>query len=352
MKQNFRNRRWLAPFQADSSEMPHPSKGRRLTTNGQRLALLMFLFLGLTTVHGQNAAALSPKAPRIGVLLLAHGGHVQTWNEEVRHFADQVDLTIPIEVAFGMATKSTMQEGIDRLTARGVTEIVAVPLFVSSHSSVIDGTAYLLGLRAQAPEDLKDFAAMDHGTPMNHARMSKAAMTPDPAAIAERMKTVTSSVPIRMTSALDHDAIVADILIDRAASVSKEPTHEVVILVAHGPVPDADNQLWLNDMNSLADQMRQHSRYAGIECLTLRDDADDPVRSAATEQLRQTVVRIQKAGNSPLIVPLLLSYGGIEEGLRKRLSGLDFKMPTQALLPDQRIAAWVITRVSGKNTGF
>jgi hypothetical protein len=54
---------------------------------------------------------------------------------------------------------------------------------------------------------------------------------------------------------------------------------------------------------------------------------------------------IVQAGNTPLVVPLLLSYGGIEEGLRKRLSGLDFKMPAQALLPDFRIAAWVIARV-------
>ncbi len=62
-----------------------------------------------------------------------------------------------------MATKSTMQAAIDRLKARGVTEIVAVPLFVSSHSSVIDSTAYLLGLRKEKPEDLTMFASMDHG---------------------------------------------------------------------------------------------------------------------------------------------------------------------------------------------
>ncbi len=59
-----------------------------------------------------------------------------------------------------MATRSTMQSAIDRLVARKVTEIVAVPLFVSSHSSVIESTAYLLGLRMQMPEDLKDFASM------------------------------------------------------------------------------------------------------------------------------------------------------------------------------------------------
>ncbi len=181
---------------------------------------------------------------------------------------------------------------------------------------------------------------MDHGnaagSTANHEGMNH-----DPAATAERMKPVTSSVPIRMTSALDHDPIVADILLDRAASISKDPAHEVVVLVAHGPVPEEDNKLWLDDMNLLADQIRKRSGYAGIDCLTLRDDADDPVRNVATQQLQQTVKSIVQAGNTPLIVPLLLSYGGIEEGLRKRLSGLDFKMPLQALLPDPRIAAWV-----------
>ncbi len=67
-----------------------------------------------------------------------------------------------------------------------------------------------------------------------------------------------------------------------------------------------------------------------------------PVRNAATEQLRQKVEQITKAGNTALIVPLLLSYGGIEEGLRKRLDGLNYRMPSQALLPDKRIVDWVI----------
>ena len=43
-----------------------------------------------------------------------------------------------------------------------MTEIVAVPLFVSSHSSVITSTEYLLGLRAEAPADLAIFAKMTH----------------------------------------------------------------------------------------------------------------------------------------------------------------------------------------------
>ena len=302
----------------------------------QSMAFLICLSI-VGFVRAQSSTPI--RAQREGVLLLAHGGSAQEWNEEVRHVADQVDLTVPTEVAFGMATKSTMQAGINRLVARGVTEIVVVPLFVSSHSSVIDSTAYLLGLRAQEPEDLKMFAMMDHGGGM---MMGGSPMQHDPAATAEAEKPISSPVPIRMASALDHHRIVADILRDRAASISHNPAHEVVILIAHGPVPDDENKLWLHDMNILAEQMQQQTHYAGIECLTLRDDADEPVRNAATQQLREKVEQVTKAGNTPLIVPLLLSYGGIEDGLRKRLAGLTYSMPSQALLPDTRIVNWVI----------
>ena len=300
--------------------------------------LLATLLLALLHPAALDQTAISLKAPRPGVLLLAHGGSLE-WNEEVRHVADQADLQIPTEVAFGMATRSTIQAAIDRLVARKVTEIVAVPLFISSHSSVIESQAYLLGLRAQIPDDLKDFAAMDHGSmdgAMDH--MAK----DDPASTANSMKPVTSPVPIHMTAALDANSFVAKILVDRAASISRDPAHEVVILVAHGPVPEDDNKLWLRDMGILANQMRSATHYGAIECLTLRDDADKPVRDAATQQLRKKVEQVTHAGNTALVVPLLLSYGGIEDGLRKRLDSLSYRMTSQALLPDERIVDWTV----------
>jgi sirohydrochlorin ferrochelatase len=305
------------------------------------LAILSCFFcLRLSRAQSPAETPTEPASTRVGVLLLAHGGSAQDWNEEVRHVADQVDLTMPTEVAFGMATRSSMQSAINRLVARKVTEIVAVPLFVSSHSSVIDSISYLLGLRLPQPEDLKMFAAMDRGN--GGMAMDHAAMTPDSVMASEAAKPISSAVPIRMAPALDHHRIVADILRDRAGSISRDPAHEVLVLVAHGPVPDNENKLWLADMNLLADEMRQQSHYAGIACLTLRDDAGDPVRNAATAQLRQKVEQITKDGNTALIVPLLLSYGGIEGGLRKRLDGLNYRMPSQALLPDKRIVDWVI----------
>ncbi len=303
-------------------------------------AILVCLLAG-SCLGAQTSTSGKPevKARRVGVLLLAHGGRLLSWNEEVHHVADQVDLKIPTEIALGMATRSSIQGGIDRLTARGVTEIVAVPLFVSSHSSVIDSTAYLLGLRPTAPEELEMFASMDHGGGMT---MDHGTTTHDGTSTGEASKPIRSSVPIRMTPALDHHALVASILKERAATISQDAKREVVILVAHGPVPDDENVLWLQDMKILADKIQGETQYAGIEFLTLRDDADDKVRDLATKDLRHRVEQVNLSQKTALVVPLLLSYGGIEDGLRERLHGLEYRIPSQGLLPDGRIVEWVI----------
>ncbi len=95
-------------------------------------------------------------------------------------------------------------------------------------------------------------------------------------------------------------------------------------------------------MSILAKDLGCRTHYAAIDYLTLRDDADPPVRNAAAEQLRQKVEQVTQSGKTALVVPLLLSYGGIENSLRKRLAGLTYRMPAQGLLPDTRIVGWVM----------
>ena len=42
-----------------------------------------------------------------------------------------------------------------------------------------------------------------------------------------------------------------------------------------------------------------------------------------------------------LIVPILLSFGGIEQGVRARLEGLPYTMADRGLMPDPRIEQWI-----------
>jgi len=302
--------------------------------------------VGVTTGLTPGKAAVPDRgASRTGVLLMAHGGN-KDWNNQVRGVADQVNKQFPTEVALGMANRATLQRGIDALVARGAKQIVAVPLFVSSHSSVINATKYLLGLRRDAPKELADFA-MDHDMPGMPGHAMPAPKVGQSPALPQPIK---SPVPVRMAPALDRNPIVAEILADRAAATAKVPARDVLILVAHGPNDDAENNQWLADMRALAQQIAKHTSYARIECLTLRDDAGAPIRNQATAELRQRVQAANDAGHHALVVPLLLSYGGIENGLRKRLDGIEHTFATQALLPDQRIPQWVIDSVRREQT--
>jgi sirohydrochlorin ferrochelatase len=298
-------------------------------------ALVAGIVLSSTLAFAQAAST--------GILLLAHGGS-QTWNGRVTALAAKVDATTPVEVAFGMATRANIQAAIDKLAARGVKEIVAVPLFVSSHSSVVTSTAYLLGLRAEKPADLAIFAKMNHGSHGgghgDHAAHGAATAVAGPAP--DPTSPVVSPVPIRMTPALGPHRAVSDILTSRARAISTAPGKEAVVLVAHGPSPEAENALWLADMDVVAQRIGAAVPFASIDYLTVRDDAEKVVRDSATAALRAIVSGRHAEGRRVLIVPQLMSFGGIEQGIRKRLEGLEYTMSSEGLMPDDRLADWIL----------
>ena len=275
----------------------------------------------LTSAIGQPAA-------RPGILLLAHGGN-DVWDENVIEVLRAIERDQPADLALGMATRANIQTAVSRLEAKGATEIIVVPLFISSHSSIIRSTEYLLGLRKDAPPELARFAKMAHG-PQGGGHAGHPTE--------DGTKPIVTKLPVRMTKALDDHPLLAAIAADRARSISRVPGKEAVILAVHGPVPDDDNALWLRDLRALATHLKG---YAAVDTISLRDDASPAVRNAATEELRALVTKHRAEGRDVLIVPVLLSFGGIEKGLRTRLEGLEYRIPSQGIAPDTRLIEWV-----------
>lgn len=293
--------------------------------------------IGLTALALIVPASLPPvptasAPPGLGVLLLAHGGKSE-WNANVETIAREVGRQLPVEVAFGMADRRAIDQALARLYARGVTEVVAVPLFVSSHSSVLDATRFLLGLRAEKPAAVEAFARMAHGSghDSGHAPVST--------------EPLTIGFPIRMASALDAHPIVGQIVLSRTLSLSREPSAEAVVLVAHGPEEDDVDAKWMVNLEQLADVVRAAAPFRHVGALTLRDDADAPVRAEATRRLRVLVGTHLEQGARVLVVPVLLSFGGIEAGLRDRLEGLAYEL-APALAPDPRLVDWVLAQAA------
>ncbi len=281
-----------------------------------------FFFLAATLMCGTAKAA---PTDRVGVLVLAHGGS-KAWNNQVETAVREAGLTFPVEVAFGMGMNarevSNIQRAVDRLREREVNYLVVVPLLVSSHSSVYRQYQYLFGLREES-------SWPDHPVKPVHL---------DPA------------THVQMLGALDDSPLVAEILAERARKLSRDPKQEALVIVSHGPETVEDNAMWFAAMERLGRQVQQDGGYSALELASLQDDAPSSVREEATRRLRATVEAFS-ASHRVLVIPLLISEGGIEEKIPQRLAGLSFVYTAEVLLPHPNIGRWLKQQVEAAVAG-
>lgn len=310
------------------------------------------LFILIIFVSGNLVA----QTQKVGVMIMAHGGSPQ-WNNLVVQAAQPLSQKYKVAYAWGMGDPKTLQKAVDELEAGGVTRIIAVPLFISSYSPVIRQTEFLLGLRdklADAPMSSMDHSGVTHqmgggsGGHDMHASMNHGSHG---AAKSEELKPLKIKAQLTVTPALDDNAVVASILRDRIAELSTNPPNETVILVAHGPNNEEDNNKWINNMESLSEKVEKlqeakGKKYKQIFAVTVRDDADKAIFDQAKEQLRAVVRQAGKFGNV-IVVPLFLSSGGREHAVAERLEGLTYKWSGKALLPDSSLTDFLSSSISG-----
>ncbi|MFA3781653.1 sirohydrochlorin chelatase [Melioribacteraceae bacterium 4301-Me] len=297
---------------------------------------LCFSYANLTAQH------------KVGILVLAHGGN-KNWNHTVNEAVEHLKKNYEVEIAFGMADPKSMQKGINKLEEKGITKIVVLQLFISSFSPIIRQNEYLLGLR----KELADEPMIMNHTSMNHSHIdsqqnnynnslknhthhiSNDNMNHNGEEL--KLKPLSIKAKIYLTDPLNDHPVVAEILTDRIRELSNSPENETIILVAHGPNDEEDNKKWLSTLESIAEQIRKESNnFKNIFCLTVRDDAPKEIYEIAKENLR-SLVRQASKNSSVIIIPVLLSQGGIEKGIVERLDGLTYKWNGKTLLPNKKI---------------
>ncbi|WP_445732153.1 sirohydrochlorin chelatase [Mariniflexile sp.] len=309
--------------------------------------------------------SLTAQAKKVGVLILAHGGKHSSWDDTVKNATESLRENYMVEVAFGMANPTTMQAGIDKLESKGVTTIAVVPLFISSYSPIIRQNEYLLGLRdtlADPPMIMMHHGSGNMEKKGNHSTMKKEdkhnSMASMPMEASHSMINAEEKMELKplhfkskiiLTNPLDAHPLVAEIIYDRISELSTNPINETILIVAHGPNDENDNKNWVKTIDNLADQIRtmqseKGNKFKQIFGLTVRDDANPAIYEQAKEQLRTLVSQSGKDGEV-IVVPLLLSQGGIEAGYVKRLEGLNYKWSGKTLLPHPNITKFIKTSV-------
>jgi hypothetical protein len=228
-----------------------------------------------------------------GILLLADDGKPE-WKTQLLQLVASVDKQKPTEVAFWTETNPNVQAAVERLVRRGISEIVAVPLFTT-------------------------------------------------APLADVSSSVKSSVPLRLTAPLNAN-LVAEIVLGRAQEISANPAAEVLVLVSHRSMADAKR--WLPDLAAVARQLNMTRRFATI--LTIALPPDGSQASGESAQMRSILERQIAAGRRILVIPFVTPYGATESALNDQLQGIAHEVAKNALMPDDRLVRWIVSQAEGK----
>lgn len=296
-----------------------PSRRQTFSRLGFYTAALFIALAGCATKRTDDTA----KADQLGILVMAHGGG-KTWNNEVTDALAPLGADHPMEIAFGMADAVSLQAGVSALEARGVLDIAVVRLFVSGESFK-ERTEQILGLAPGAPARPAD----DDTGHDSHGGHSMAFWRLDTNAAFALSREGLSDAPE-----------MGEVLVERARALSRDPARESVLVLAHGPGDDAENQRWLDKIDARADAVRQAMPFREVKVETLREDWPEK-REAAERRVRAFVEAADRAGTAIVIPFRVQGFGPYAEVLE----GLDYVSDGRGLVPSPEVEQWARRQV-------
>jgi sirohydrochlorin cobaltochelatase len=294
----------------------------------------------------RSAPTTSPSpssSPAFGVLVMAHGGD-PAWNTAVEQEVAAVGAKHPVEIAFGMADAATLQSAVEKLEAKQVRRIGVVRLFISGESFV-ERTEQILGLKPGAPPRDAAAAHDQHAAHDKHANHDSHAAPAAPGgehghSMAFFRVTSAATFELSQDGLIDADGMGA-VLADRARALSKDPAHEDVIVIAHGPGDDAENARWLAKLEQRASAIKTAAPFRRVHVETLREDW--PAKRAEAEQrIRAFVTRAQAEGGRAIVVPFRVQGFG---PYAKVLADLTYVSDGKGLIPHPEVSAWIDKQV-------
>ncbi|MGP8320401.1 MAG: sirohydrochlorin chelatase [Methanosarcinaceae archaeon] len=331
----------------------------KLNKRFNALAVQMMLFIMIISLVAPAIAAEDQE--KYGVLVIAHGSPSESWCAPIRDAVAEVDLPYPVELGFlEFVPNETINDAVEKLDAAGVTNIIAIPLFISSHSSHIQEIEYVLGLIETLP--LSSEHVMVNGVEMERtivlkddqyviSRVSIENGTDGAMRIMghpgeeEELVPVETYADILLTSAMDDHWLVADILADRTAGLSMGSAGiagETLVVVAHGTDEEDNFAGWVNNTLSLTNQARLKLKYWSDPAIGLAGTEIAFMHHNETLHPEFNLRPVVENANGPVVIPLMVSEGYFTgTKIPGLLENLTYTYDGSALTPHPNVAEWI-----------
>jgi len=246
---------------------------------------------------------------KFGVLVISHGSRSEDWVRLVDEAVAGVRLPegVPIVSSFlELIEGRLIDDGIRMLEEDGVTDIIVVPLFISSGSTHIDEISYALGVipEPSLPTDMVPF---------------------------ER------KARVHFTGPIDDDPDIAQILFEKVRELSVEPSREIVMLVGHGSIEKGFHKRWRDGLERLAARVQELGGFAGWETSMLLPNQ---------VPLKMKLLGKRMPDHQVIVVPLFLSEGYFtRQVIPSRMEGYEYRYNGRAMLPHPLVSRWMEGRI-------
>lgn len=243
--------------------------------------------------------------PRFGLLTISHGSRSREWVALVDQAVAAARLQdgLPVYSSFLEIVEGRLiQDGIDALEKEGVTDLIVVPLFISSGSTHLDEIRYALGV------------------------------IPEPS-LATDLTPFARRARVHFCDPIDRHPTIARIVYDHIGDLSVDPSREIVLVIGHGSDEDGFRERWRDGLAGLAAEVKALGGFAAADSAMLLPD-QAPGKLAWWRRMRPDC--------DVIVAPLFLSAGYFtEQVIPRRLQGCSYRYNGKALLPHPLISRWI-----------
>lgn len=297
------------------------------------LVALTTLFI-LITPPAQGAGAV-PYGGRPGLLIIAHGSPSPPWNRQVMELEQAVvrllgadNPFMKVKVVFMEFAEPNVADGVEALQEHGCSRIVAVPLLIAPSSHSHWDIPALLGI---------------YSDPKKEKGLSE-----------EGARVVRAQVPVTLTTTLAEGDVIEKVMLKRVRQLSTDPNDEALVLLAHGSeaIPPAWEMFLKRTVTYVC--AKTGISYGDWACVAVGQEYDRAVtaiQEAARYRDRVIVIGAYLSMGADRVherwqTRIAAAADGPEAG--NPLKGLDIALAEQGLLPDERVAAWIVATAQGE----
>lgn len=250
-----------------------------------------------------------PRHGKVGILALAHGFKERGNRQFTEAFAGAAS-RYPVTYAFGMAMMSSehIRDAVAALEGAGAETIIVLPTTTADHSTLVRQWDYIFGREEES-------AYLDVPRVQPRARL------------------IWADTPTA-------HPLMAEIMLDHARELSRNPANELVIIMGHGPQSAEDNARELEILARHAAFIQEQGGFMDVRYANVQDDAPREVRAANVAMIRGWAQEAHAAGHEVIVVTTALTQSGVVGRMQRDIADLA-RFNSRGLMEHPRFGEWI-----------